>query len=111
MGTGAFAHPFRLDPRGQVATVPYGSDDEVDGIIRAMIDTRPGDRAIYDEFGIPEPTFVGVDAGDIQAGLDQFGPAGVDVADVVVEVTGQDTQSAIVSWQWADDEGLEEYEE
>lgn len=107
MSSGAFAHPFRIDPRGQVATVPYGSDDEVEVIIRALVDTRPGDRMVYEEFGTPDPTFSGVDAGDIQAGLDEFGPEGVYVEAVDVEVTGQNEQRARIQWNW-DDADIEE---
>lgn len=108
MSSGAFAHPFKIDPRGQVATVPYGSSDEVEGIIRALIDTRPGDRPIFDEFGTPDPTFFGVDVGDIQAGLDQFGPEGVHVESIETEIIGQNTQRASIKWAWDEEETDEE---
>ncbi|MFT4471688.1 hypothetical protein ACMX2H_17445, partial [Arthrobacter sulfonylureivorans] len=74
MADGVIAIPFRLTPQGEVATAPHGSPQEVDEAIVALALTRVGERPMQPSYGTPDPVFTGLSAGDLQVGLDEFGP-------------------------------------
>ncbi|AYD81532.1 baseplate protein [Arthrobacter phage KBurrousTX] len=101
MATGPLSIPFRLNPDGTAATVGYGTDREVDEAIVALVLTHMGERQMNPAFGVPDPAFAGLDTGDIQVGLDQYGPAGITIQSVTSEpVDGSDqVVRAVVAWQ------------
>ena len=102
---GILSFPFRLDPRGYVATTPYGSDREVDEAIAILVQTDIGERPLSPEFGIPDPAGLGINEGDIQTGLDTFGPENVTIT-TVTQTPINDTQSeAKIEWDWSNDPG------
>lgn len=80
------SHPFRLAPTGRVATVPQGSDEANAEQVAALILTRPGERELVGGFGIPDPTFAGIQASDVAAGVAAFGPD-VTIDEVAIEPT------------------------
>ena len=52
------AMPIRLDPRtGRLATVEQDSDADIGQCIRAVFDTRPGDRWDVPDMGVIDDTF------------------------------------------------------
>lgn len=114
MGSGTFAFPMRMAPNGGLLTREPGSDGEAEDAIAVLIQTRPGERPIFDTFGTPDPTFEGLDAGDVQAGLDEFGPAGIVIDDL--EETWVDDAHVLVSLPYhredvVDDEDGEDAED
>ena len=102
MTTGVLSIPFRLTPDGSIATVEHGSDSEVDEAIAALILTQVGERPMSPEYGVPDPTYAGLYPGDIQVGLNEYGPRGVSVVSVEV-LPANDTQ-AIADVQWTYDQ-------
>lgn len=105
MATGALSFPFKLNPDGTADTVGYGTDREVEEAIAALVLTHLGERLMHPTFGVPDPAFAGLDVGDIQVGLDQFGPAGINIQSVTTEpVEGADQMvRAKVAWQYTTD--------
>lgn len=98
--------PFRLSTNGSVATIDPGSDEEVEEAIAIAVHTRPGDRPLWDDFGIPDPAYVGIDAADVQVVLDAYGPE-----DIVVETASSEPISdleTVVAFEWhrSDDDGI-----
>lgn len=79
MADGALSFPFRLTPQGCAATAPYGSDQEVEELIAALTLTTAGERPMEPDFGIPDPTWVGITLNDLETGVAEFGPPGVSI--------------------------------
>ncbi|AIZ01720.1 baseplate wedge subunit [Arthrobacter phage vB_ArtM-ArV1] len=105
MATGVLSFPFKLNPDGTAATVGYGTDREVEEAIAALVLTHIGERLMNPSFGVPDPVFSGLGVGDIQVGLDQYGPAGITIQSVTTEpVDGTDqVVRAKVAWQYNSD--------
>lgn len=103
---GILAFPFRIAPDGAVATVGYGTDEEVDQAIAALALTHIGERPMQPEYGIPDPAFAGLDVGDIQVGLDDYGPAGIQVDSITTEHVSDTTDRAKILWRRID--GIEQ---
>ncbi|QGZ17138.1 baseplate protein [Arthrobacter phage DrYang] len=100
MATGVLSFPFKLGPDGAAATTGYGTDQEIEEAIAVLVLTHIGERQMQPMFGVPDPAFSGLGVGDIQVGLDMFGPAGVTVQSVTSEpVEGNDqVVRAKVAW-------------
>lgn len=105
MANGTLSFPFRLGADGAAATVGYGTDAEVDEAIAVLVLTRPGERPLNPTFGVPDPTFAGLYTGDVQVGLDEFGPAGITIDSVTNEpIDGHDhVVRAVVAWRYTSD--------
>ncbi len=104
MADGIIKFPFRITPQGNAATVPYGSDDEVDQIIVAIVLTQLGERPLTPLFGVPDTAFAGLHTGDIQVCLDAFGPDGVDVDEVRLDYRSETVAMADIRWSRTDTE-------
>lgn len=98
--------PFRLSTNGSVATIDPGSDEEVQEAIAVAVHTRPGERPLWDDFGIPDPAYVGIDAADVQVVLDDYGPEGIIVETANSEPIDELTTSVEFEWQRSDDDGI-----
>lgn len=90
--------PFRLSSSGSVTTIDPGSDEEVQEAITVAVHTRPGDRPLWGDFGIPDPAYVGIDAADVQVVLDEYGPEGISIETVETEPVSE--LLTVVSFQW-----------
>lgn len=102
MADGVLSFPFRMDPQGHAATAPFGSNQEIDEAIAVLVLTLMGERPMNPAFGVPDPVFAGLGTGDVQVGLDEFGPAGVMVTSVE-QAPLTDTESvATIRWQHID---------
>lgn len=101
--TGVLAFPFHLDPQGNIATAPYGSDQEVDGTIAALILTDIGERPLNPGFGIPDPTGIGITEGDIQVGLTDHGFEDVTITTLTTQPVSPTQAAVTVHWQREDD--------
>lgn len=98
MTDGVISYPFRLTPQGTAATTDYGSDREVEEAIAVLILTQVGERAMVPEYGVPDPAYAGLHVGDLQTGLDTYGPAGVKVSDVVLTPVNATVSEADILW-------------
>lgn len=98
MAEGIISYPFRLTAQGTVAVTGYGTDQEVEEAIAVLILTESGERPMYPTFGVPDTGFAGLSPGDVQVGLNVFGPSGIIVTGVDL-VPVNDTQAvANVLW-------------
>lgn len=96
---GVLSFPFRLDPTGHAATVQPGSDVEVDEALAVLMLTTLGERPMAPRFGIPDPGFAGLAASDLQVGIDQFGPRGINIASLTITPVTQEKSEASVAWE------------
>lgn len=98
MAEGILSYPFRLNAQGTAATTGYGTDQEIDEAIAVLVLTQIGERPLAPEFGVPDPAFAGLHVGDVQTGLDTFGPAGIQVSDVVLTPVSSTVSEADIVW-------------
>jgi len=98
MADGSISFPFRLSPTGAVATVERGSDAEIDEAIATLVLTTIGERPMRPGYGVPDPGFSGLYAGDVQVGLDTHGPQGVVVQSIVSTPTNNTQAVAEIIW-------------
>lgn len=96
--TELLAYPFRITPGLRVDTVDGTTDEAVGQQLHVLILTSPGERPLVPAFGIPDPTFQGLKAEDIRAGVELFGPP-VTIVDVVASDVRQGFQQAEVRYQ------------
>lgn len=102
MATGLIAFPFRYAPNGELVTIPDGSDAEIHQHIATMLLTRVGERLLVPLYGIPDPAFAGIDMSDVQAGLNTFGPAGVNVTELEPEDLTPNKSRIRIGWDRQD---------
>lgn len=102
--TGVLAFPFRLDQQGNIATATYGSDQEVDGAIAALILTDIGERPLNPGFGVPDPTGIGLTEGDIQVGLTDYGFEDIEIISLTTEPVSATQAAVTVHWERGNEE-------
>ena len=107
MSNGPLSFPFRIGPDGVAATVGKGTDAEVDEAIGVLALTHLGERPMEPRFGVPDPAFAGLNTGDIQVGLDMFGPTGITVVSVETTPVTDTYSKATIAWQRTDDQGFD----
>lgn len=56
------AIPFELDRRGSARTVDQDTDGDVIQCVRALVESRPGDRQMVPRYGVDDLTFAPADA-------------------------------------------------
>jgi hypothetical protein len=90
------SHPFRF-VGGRPATVETGTDAAAAEAIVIVAGVEPGERDLVPDFGLAAPTFGAgtVDVAGLNAQLAVFGPPGVRVDEVAVELR-QDRTSRVV---------------
>lgn len=98
MSDGVLSFPFRLTSTGAAATVGYGTDAEIDEAIGILTQTHLGERPMAMGYGILDPTFHGLDTGDIQVGLNDYGPAGITVAKITTTPHSETMSRATIHW-------------
>lgn len=101
MADGVLSFPFKLTPTGEAETVGYGTDTEVEQAIAVLVLTQPGERLMSPGFGVPDPTFAGLHVGDIQVGLNDYGPAGVRVT--AVDIIDKTDRQSVADIKWSRD--------
>lgn len=92
------SYPFRLGLDGRMATVEQGSDQEAAEAIEIIIGSRIDERPMCWPFGIPDPTFAGLEPDDINSALQMWGPTGVTVTDIDTEIVDEYTEKSVVSF-------------
>lgn len=108
MAEGIISFPFRITAQGAVAVIGYGTDQEAEEAIAVLSLTQEGERLLTPGFGIPDPAFYGLHAGDLQTGLDEYGPEGITIDAIETEELNDTQQVATVRWSRDDDENEEE---
>lgn len=74
------AWPARLDSTGALAVVGRDTDAGVAQAVRLTLASRhaapprPGDRLVASQFGIPDPTYIGMDADEVLAAVERWAP-------------------------------------
>ena len=102
MSNGVLSFPFRLASDGTAVTTGRGTDAEVDEAIAALCLTHLGERLMTPGFGIPDPAYSGLHVGDVQVGLDDYGPAGIVVTAVITETVNENTDRAKIAWAYTE---------
>jgi hypothetical protein len=74
MGAQIFSIPFRLTAAGTVATVEQGSDRANAEQIGVLCTTIIGERDLVPGFGLTDPAFRGIRAGELAAKVARWGP-------------------------------------
>lgn len=92
-----FSHPLRLDGSGSVSTIEQGSLLHAAQLAQAVASTVAGERALAPDFGIPDPTGVGVSAESLVAAMSVCVP---DVSLIDVETAGGEEQSVTMTVAW-----------
>lgn len=98
MTEGVLSFPFRLTAQGTAAVTGYGTDQEVDEAIALLVLTQVGERPMYPGYGVPDPGFAGLSTGDVQVGLNVYGPRGVIVTGI--EMTPVTDTEAVADIRW-----------
>lgn len=60
--------PFRIDG-GRALLVEHGTDEELAQNVRVILGTRPGERLVVGDFGVPDPLFEVLEAGAPERGI------------------------------------------
>jgi phage baseplate assembly protein W len=85
------AWPLRLAPDGSLATLEQDSPEEISQSVELVLLTTPGERVDAPDFGLEDPAFRDVSAGEIVAAITRWEPR-ADAAVVVSDVqTGRRT--------------------
>lgn len=84
MSAAYLAFPVRV-AGGQYVTVLEGSDAHAADIATHVLECHPGQRGLAPEYGLPDPSGVGVDAEEVAAVIEDLEPdlqvTAVDVVD------------------------------
>lgn len=92
------SHPFRLLPNGAVATVDEDTEaGDGEGLTHIALTLR-GERPLVPDFGITDPTFTGINPGDIAATAAVYGPD-VEIVGVDVSWASETEQVVDISFQ------------
>lgn len=112
MGTGPLAHPFRFAANGTVLTRVAGSEDDVNDRLRLIVETVQDERPLFPSYGIPDPAFIGVSSGDVQACVSEYGPEGIQIGDFEMEALDAQTSAVHVQWEFeeSDDDSEDEFD-
>lgn len=92
------AHPVRLLPAGNLATVEAGTTAEHAQSLAILIASRRGERPLAPTYGITDPAFDALDAGELAAVVAVFGPP-VTITEVTTTITGEGTATALVTFE------------
>lgn len=90
--------PFRLASDGTVATVLDGSDDANAEALAVLVQTIRGERPLAPDFGVTDPAWAELTAGEVNAQLDRFGPA-IRVTDVTADPDGDRVARTVLTYE------------
>lgn len=68
------SYPFRLNPNGSIATVEQESDQADAEQIAMLCLTEKGERVMVPAFGLTDPSFAGLDTGELALQIALYGP-------------------------------------
>ena len=90
--------PFRYTTTGEVATVLPGSDQEVHELLAVLCLTTAGERIMEPEFGLSDPDWTGITESDVITGVEDFGPEGITIVEVVGEQSSGTRRVYQIEW-------------
>jgi hypothetical protein len=73
-GTPHLLVPFAIGDTGSAATVEQGTVAEITQCVAMLLGTRPGTRLMVPGFGLPDPTFAGVNPTAVRALAAKYEP-------------------------------------
>lgn len=59
------ALPLTISDSGRLVTIEQDSAEDIAQCVALILDTRPGERAAFPEFGLPDPLFADLDIDEI----------------------------------------------
>lgn len=68
------AVPFAFAGDGTVATVEQDSAEEITQCVRVLLGTVTGSRVVVPTYGVPDPTFTGVDPQEVTDAVTEWEP-------------------------------------
>lgn len=92
-GTPHLAVPFLIGADGSALTVEQDSEAEVVQAVSMLVGTRPGTRTMVPAYGITDPTFVGVQVGELTRAVATWEPR----ASVSVQMVPGATERVVVA--------------
>lgn len=92
------AHPLRIASGGSFVAVEQDSEQQVNQTLQVLIGTRLGERPMADEYGLPDPVWLGLAPGDINTALEIYGPPAVQVE--AVNTWESDGMTELVEIEW-----------
>lgn len=98
-----FAHPFRVLPNGEFATVPADSDLAYAEELAVLALTRREERPLVPDYGTADPVGDGYDEADVIAQAELYGPP-VRVLSVIAEPTSMTTEDVTIVFERDDEE-------
>lgn len=98
MADGVLSFPFRISPQGEAVTAPYGSDQEVEEALALLVLTLAGERVMHPDYGVPDPTWAGITENDIQSGVLEYGPSGIEIESLDERPLDETTSTYVVNW-------------
>lgn len=103
--------PFRLAPNGTIATVDQDTDDARIEAVAVLVLTRKGERTLAPDYGISDPAFEGIDLAEVTVGLIDYGPTGVEVAELDTEPVDDRTARTTLTINIATDDVDDDYDD
>jgi len=92
------SHPFRFQPGGgPAATVQEGSDQYKAEQIAIMLMTHPGERPLVPDFGVADPTFVGVEEAALATAIAEYGPP-LTIQSVTITTLDATSENVVVAF-------------
>lgn len=88
-----FLIPFSIGETGAAQTVQQGSVTEIIQSVSNLIGTRPGTRLMVPKYGVPDPTFLGLNVPALQLAVATYEKRAV----VSAEVTPGNEEQVVVS--------------
>ena len=102
-----FAHPFKLDADGAVATVEQWSANQAQQVGVAIVSTRIGERPLAPLFGITDPIIAGVEYDQIAAAVDLCEPD-LELVDATIDGPTNSRQVVALTVAWRTDTNQDE---
>lgn len=84
------AFPFTIGEDGTAEVVEQDSLDEVAQCVQVLLSTPQGSRVVVPSYGVPDPTFVGLDEATVEQAVSDWEPR----AEVAVSI-GQPPANAV----------------
>lgn len=95
----SLSHPFRLDAAGQAATVIEGSPRHAAELAGHVLACIAGERPLAPDYGMPDPTGVGMNAASVAAIVGACEPE-LEVTGVTITDRNDGSQTVAVDVNW-----------
>lgn len=100
----AFSFPMRVLPNGSLATVRQDSDQSNAEEIAAICLVVRGERSLNRAYGLPDPTFFGIERAELVSQIKRFGPPSIKLNDVKIDAVSDSVYDVKVTFDVAEDD-------